>query len=218
MSLTLDYLESASTYSAIVIGPGGSGKTAFVWSMLDTVLDGDVMIYGYPKEMINEYPRHISKRLSTFIDWGDIASREGIVLLDDSLLVSGARSFSSRESKDIQANMSIARHHNWRIWWTVQNTALLDKLAWQALETVMFHKLMSPESIWTEREELIEDQLKANLAISYSVVHTGADPRSLIYCSRFDEVLQLPLPSWWNDTISKPYRRCYVRDGQIVRV
>lgn len=219
MSATIDFLCSAATYSAIVIGPGGSGKTSFVWSMLDNILpDEPIMLYGYPEDVLDYVPPRIRSRALTFSEWSEVAMLEGSIVYDDSLLSTGARSYNSKSSKDAQANMSIARHHGWRVWWTVQNTSLLDKLAWQSLDTIMFHKLMSPSTIWTEREELIECQLLANESISEVVDRTGADPRSLIYCSTFDEVLQVPLVSWWGDAVSKPYRRCYVHDGQIIRV
>ena len=216
-SKTIDFLTGTDTYSVIIIGMGGSGKTATAWSLFDWIIDGSIMVYCYPADVISEFPERLRRRIVTFDDWGEVVGRPGNILYDDSVLAGGARSSATRENRDTQANMTIARHNDKRIWWTVQNTALLDKLAWQPLEPLMLHKWMPTEQLWTEREELLEGQLKANDAIELAVARTGADRRSLVYCTKFNELIQLPLPAWWNERVSKPYRGCYVRDGQICR-
>ena len=216
-SATIDFLTGTQTYSVIIIGMGGSGKTATAWTLFDTLIDGDVMPFCYPADIVSEFPPRMRSRIHPFNDWGQCVKRPGNILYDDSVLAGGARSSATRENRDTQANMTIGRHNDKRIFWTVQNTALLDKLAWQPLEPLMLHKWMPSEQLWTEREELLEGQKRANYAIELVVERTGADPRSLVYCSRFDEVLQLELPEWWNERISKPFRGYYVRDGEICR-
>mgnify|MGYP000874276077 CR=1 FL=1 len=216
-SETLRFLTERGTYSVIIIGMGGSGKTATAWSLFDTMIDGEIMPFCYPPDIIEQFPGHMRQRIHPFDDWGEVVNRPGNILYDDSVLAGGARSSATRENRDTQANMTIARHNDKRIWWTVQNTALLDKLAWQPIEPIMLHKWMPLEQLWTERDEMLEGQQQANYALELVVDETGADMRSLVYSSKFDEVLQLYLPVWWNEAISKPYRGYYVRDGQVIR-
>ena len=45
ISPTIDFLCNKKTYSVIIIGMGGSGKTATVWSMFDMLIDGDIFPY-----------------------------------------------------------------------------------------------------------------------------------------------------------------------------
>lgn len=216
-SETIDFLRRTGTYSVIIIGMGGSGKTALAWSLFDTVIDGAIMAYCYPAEVLDAFPPHMRRRISSFSDWGEVVNRPGNVLYDDSVLASGARSSATRENRDTQANMTIMRHNRKRVFWTVQNTALLDKLAWQPLEPVTLHKWMPTEQLWTEREELLESQQRANYAIEQAVRETKEGRRSMAYCPKFDEVIQTYLPTWWNEQISTPYRGYYVRDGQVLR-
>jgi hypothetical protein len=214
---TVKLLQERGTYSAIIIGSGGSGKTALLASLFNDVLTDDrIMLYNYPPEIIGKYPAHISRRMMTFENWSKVVGFPGIIVFDDSVLSSGSRSYSSRDNKDNQANMTIARHHDHKVIWTVQNTSLLDKLAFQSLDTVLFHKWMSLDSLWTEREEIIEAQRVANELIELG--SSVADPKSLVYCSTTKELLQFDLPVWWNETISKPFKRCYVESGQIRRI
>lgn len=216
-SETINFLRGTGTYSVIIIGMGGSGKTALVWSLMDSVIDGTIMPYSYPHEVVGLFPPWIRRRLRPWDDWQQITNHVGNILYDDSVLGLGARSSATRENRDTQANMTIARHNGKRLWWTVQNTAMLDKLAWQSLEPITLHKRMPIEQLWTEREELIDAQLEANFAIGVVAEETGADIRSLSYCPRFKEVFQTELPEWWTDAVSTPYRGYYVRDGQVLR-
>ena len=216
-SPTIDFLCNKKTYSVIIIGMGGSGKTATIWSLFDMIVDGDIFPYCYPDDIVQFFPMRMRSRIYPFSSWSEIVTRSGNILYDDSVLSGGSRSSATRENRDTPANMTIARHNNKRIFWTVQNTAMLDRLAWQPLEPLMLHKWMPEEQLWTERDEMIESQLRANDAIEHVIDRTGVDIRSLVYCSRFDEVLQFDLPDWWNDRISRPYEGYYVEEGKICR-
>ncbi len=216
-SSTIDYLTSETTYSVIIVGMGGSGKTSLVWSLFDQIIDGMILAYRYPEEVIGSFPFAMRTRIRRFDEWSEIVHWPGNILFDDSVLTAGSRDSAHRTNKDLQANMTILRHNNKRLWWTVQNTAMLDRLAFQSIDPITLHKWMPLEQIWTEREELIDYQIRANEAIETVVSLIGADRRSLTYCPRFDEVIQTDLPEWWCDRVSTPYRGYYVRDGKIIR-
>jgi len=213
-------LQNSLAWLLSVIGAGGSGKTSTaLWIIENWFPEDNVAIYKYHPEVLKAFPEHIRKRTISFEHMGEIAGKPYIILLDDTALHFLSRSTSGSDNKDLVRQLTIARHNDQRIISTAQNSILIDKGVYESLDQYSLRCRMTDLQALTEREEVVQLQLRINEMLQAAGERLPANKRKgLRYCPETGEILYFPAVPWMNDTISKPYKGYYVRSGELTSV
>jgi len=216
----LNELRSSAAWVLTIIGPGGSGKTSTAWWIIENWFpDDEIAVYKYSAKAIGALPEHIRKRTVRFSSVREILDRRCVIFLDDTLIHFLSRSTSSPESKDFIQNMGIGRHNDFRYILTTQNSILVDKGLFEALDVFSLRCRMGHMQTMTEREEHRDAQIAINDLLEQAADdhgYTRYQRKGLRYCMETEETLYFPDCTWMNDQISKPFRGHYVAAGQLI--
>jgi len=218
-SRLLNELRARASWVLSLIGPGGSGKThAALWILENWFPEDEVAIFHYSKEALAALPDHLRERTFSFTSWEQLLGRCCIVLLDDTALFFLSRSTSKTENKDLVSNSTIARQNDLRFISTAQNTILVDKGMYEALDQFQLRSRMTECQAVTEREEAVQLQLMIN-----DLLEDAAEGKptgyaiGLRFCPETGETFHFPAIPWMTEQISKPYKGYYVQGGELRR-
>ena len=215
----LNELQTRASWVLSLVGPGGSGKThAALWILENWFPEDRIAIYHYDKQALAALPEHIRKRAFSYTDYSELLGKKCIVLMDDTALFFLSRSTGKTENKDMISNSTIARQNDLRFISTAQNTILVDKGLYEALDQFQLRSVMTHSQAVTERPDMIEQQLMINEFLEDAAKGKPREyARGLRYCPETGERLHFPAIPWMTEQISKPYKGCYVKDGELLR-
>ncbi len=189
-----------------IIGAGGSGKsTKMFWIIDNWFPDDHVFLWNHPSDVIRKFPPELRKRSHSFEDFIEIAGRSGLIVLDDSALHLLSRSAGDGVNKQFLQILTVARHNDWRIIITVQNSILNDKGVYEVLDGFSLRCRMTALQTATERDEFRDYQVMVNEYIE----HLASSYREFVqyaFCYETMELFRFPNWKHMTEEISKPYR------------
>ena len=202
-SRTVADLSSMRHGVVVFLGSGKTGKSATLFSVCE-------MFFSDRKKCLLEtydFDRSLFPGYAVYWDLENIPPGSVVVIED------AARIFSSRGSgsrADLDGWLSLISHRDIVVLISVQSTAILDLQFFRTQRVIFMHKRVWDTDLRFERPELQELQAAANLRLQEACArYPDMDPRIFTYCSDYDEVILVPLVSWWTDAQSH-----YLRDAR----
>ncbi len=193
----LNVLHNRSTI-ALVFGKRGSGKSTLGFRLLENLRSKTgrpCFVLGVKQDLLPNWIQEIS----------DIEAVEngGVVLVDE-----GAVTFNSRESMreqnvELGKLLAIARHKDLSVIFLTQNTGSIDKNVLN-LADIIFAKEGSLLQQQMERAALRNFVTKADGAIKEYPKHERVS-YSYVFSDDFEGLLHVPLPSFWDENVSKSH-------------
>lgn len=206
-------LERRAAWVLSIYGAGGSGKTTLALFLMDKWFpDSKLAFFRYPPRAMDALPERMRNRAVSFDAMNQIVGDPCIIFLDDTALHFLSRSTSNSGNKDIVQQMTIARHNGQRYIITAQSSILVDKGLFESLDQFSLRCRMTEFQSLTERVEFVSTQMSVNSLIDY--IGKG-DSLGLWYCPESCELFKFPDWPDMTEALSKPFRGCFVVNGQI---
>ncbi len=206
-------LERRAAWVLSIYGAGGSGKTTLALFLMDKWFpDSKLAFFRYPSRAMAALPDHIRSRARSFDSMAQIVGKPYVVFLDDTAIHFLSRSTSNSSNKDFVSQLTLGRHNDHKFIITAQSSILVDKGIFESLDQFSLRCRMTDFQSKTEREEFIATQLSINSLIDYVSPDSSI---GLWFCPETMELMHFPLWPYMTDALSKPYRGCYIVNGQI---
>jgi hypothetical protein len=180
----------------LIAGKRGSGKSALGFRLLENVHAES----GRPAAELGVRAAVLPRWISAIEDVEDVENG-AVVLVDE-----GAVSFSSRESmsgknKELGKLLAIARHKDLTLILITQNTGMIDKNVLNLCDTIILKEgsLLQQQM---ERDAMKEMYRKAGEALK-KLQAGERQKHAYIIDADYEGLVNIPLPSFWNDKVSK---------------
>ena len=201
MSRSSEYLSHMEHGVLAVVGSGKQGKSCSLHSLLALWQPGRPVCMLDPLDFdISIFPDHYSRVGSVSeIPVGAVCVIEDV-----------NRVFHSRGSSmdaTLQKWLGIISHKSNIVAFTTQSLAGTDLEFLRSQDTIIINKKMHAEDLDFERPEYRVSQSLANYWIETAAsLDPVPDIRSWCFFPRFNEVVSIPIVSWWDDRHSKMFR------------
>jgi len=195
-----DWIENVSKSDSqigIILGARGSGKTAFGIKFLENFhakYNKSCFAIGFHKE---EMPMWIN----TVSDISEIKNNS-MVLIDEGGILFNSRSSMSNANKLLSQLIMIARHKNISILFISQNSSNLEV---NILRQADFLVLKPSSLLQKEFERKIVQKIYES-SDSYFKKFKEHKGLTHIYSNKFRGFVTNPLPSFWEESISKSFK------------
>jgi len=190
-------IMAAESKIGIILGARGSGKTAFGVKFLENV---------HAKEQKNCYA--LGFKGEDFPSWIKIVSdvseikNNSFVLIDESGILFSSRNSMSDSNKFLSNLILVARHKNLNILFISQNSSNLDVNILRQAD----YLVMKPSSLLQKDfERKIVQKIYEDSAEDFEKFK-DVEGLTHIYSSDFKGFVSNPLPSFWDNNISKSFR------------
>lgn len=188
-------LQKESLIIAIA-GRRGSGKSALGFKFLENISAKSkrpCFVLGVKKSVL---PKWI-----TSIDSLEDVQNNGVVLVDEGAISFGSRSSMSKQNKQLQEILAIARHKDLTLFFITQNTGMIDKTVLNLCDTLIFKE----GSLLQEKMErnVMKDMYKTANKELKTIPLEDRKAHCYIIDSDFEGILKVALPSFWSSKISK---------------
>jgi len=207
-------IEILNTCGCIVlVGSGRSGKTSTAHHITQFTKK-PIFALEYPAQNFQYLPKNWKS-----IQRDDVFNlKDCILFIDDSALFASSRNFNSNWSKKWIQFQTIISHKNITVIFIVQSTNLLDIGILRSQRMAVLYKYSDNVNIMYEREEFKEIAILSNQIISKARnQHFNIHPKSWVYDLELKQIWNHPLPIYWNDYLSTPYRDYIVSDVGLRR-
>jgi GTPase SAR1 family protein len=192
----------------VLIGTGRSGKTATAHHITQHTTK-PIFALEYPQKNFEYLPSNWStiKKEEVF------NLKDCIIFVDDSALFASSRNFNSKWSKKWIQFQTIISHKNITVIFIVQSTNLLDIGILRSQRMAILYKYSDSVNILYEREEFKQIATLSNQIIAKAKSqHFNVHPKSWVYDLELKQIWNHPLPHYWNDYLSTPYREYIIQE------
>jgi GTPase SAR1 family protein len=199
--------ELLETEGAIIlVGSGRSGKTA-LGHYLCSQSSKPKYALNYPQSIIDSLPE----------DWHTIDTenvfklKDCIIFLDDTALFMSSRNFNTSFSKRWVKFQTIISHKSITLVFVIQSTNLLDIGTLRSQRMAVLYKYSDATNILYEREEFKQIALLSNQIIHKNrISQPEQHPKSWVFDVTLSQTWTHPLPQYWSNTLSTPYRDYFI--------
>lgn len=192
-------LFTSKSNIAVIIGIRGSGKTAFMVWLSEELRELGMRVEWLESLMPEDFP---FPQIQSFGDAGE----NTIIFCDEASLTYNARRAMARESVQMSQRLATLRHRGNSIVFCSQHSALLDVNITRMADILIFKKLSF--------EEMQESTSENKYLLQYIKHMQPLLPKEILFTDgEIWNLFSFPLPSYWSEMISKPYRKLSYEEG-----
>lgn len=192
---------------AIVSGARGSGKTAASWYLVERMhndLDKKIYVIGVPVSLSKHLPKYVN-----IVSKIEDVPNDCVVFIDEAGIQFASRMWRKDPHIFLSDMFHIARHKNISLVFVSLSSALVDVNIIRLADTLIFKRpsllqfRLERRQIRNLYEKVLESfkKTKKPLRLTY------------IFDSDFEGTVELPLPSFWCEEISKSYKYFTIGKG-----
>ena len=181
---------------ALIIGRRGSGKTALGMKFLEMAKNKTkrkIYAIGFVKSKL---PLFINK-----IENIEKIKPDSVVLVDEAALLFSAREPMKNTNKLLTQMMAIARHKNLSLIFVTQNSAFIDINVLRLADSLF---LKEPSLLQSNFERKFLNNFYKNINFSK---YAEKEKYFYVYSDDFQGMAKFDLPTFWNKSVSKAFRK-----------
>lgn len=194
-----DFIKGFRDHSLImlIIGRRGAGKTALGMKLIETaaILNRKIYVIGFGNSKV---PNWVKKAEGI----SDIPNNS-LVLIDEAGISFSSRSSMKQSNKDLAELLAIARHKNLSLIFITQNSAMLDLNVLRLCDILLFKE---PSLLQTRFERKGLQDIFNKVSSAFSEIESKKE-HFYIISDDFEGLVKSGLPQFWNDSISKSFRK-----------
>lgn len=180
----------------LIAGKRGSGKSVLGFRILENVhakSKRPCFVLGVDQKVLPEWIASVEKL--------DDVGNNGVVLVDEGALTFGSRDSMSKQNKELGKLLAVARHKDLTLILLTQNTGMIDKNVLNLCDTV----LLKEGSLLQQKMErsVMKDLYRAANEALAILPAEDRKKHVFIFDDDFEGICNVPLPSFWNQKISK---------------
>ena len=181
----------------LIIGRRGAGKTALGMKFVETaaILNKNIFVIGFNNSKIPYWVQNVN-------DISEIPNNS-LVLIDEAGISFSSRSSMKKSNKDLADLLAIARHKNLSLIFITQNSAMLDLNVLRLCDILLFKE---PSLLQTRFERKALQDMFGKVGDSFSKIEEKK-AHSYIISDDFEGLIKSGLPEFWNESISKSFRK-----------
>ena len=181
----------------LIIGRRGAGKTALGMKLVETaaILDKNIFVIGFNNSKIPYWVQNVN-------DISEIPNNS-LVLIDEAGISFSSRSSMKQSNKDLAELLAIARHKSLSLIFITQNSAMLDLNVLRLCDILLFKE---PSLLQTRFERKALQDMFTKVGTSFSDIKNRKE-HFYIISDEFEGLIKAGLPEFWNDSISKSFRK-----------
>ena len=195
----LDFIKDFRDNSLImlIIGRRGAGKTALGMKFVEAGyhLKKKSYVIGFKNSKV---PRWVKK-----VNEINEIPNNSLVLIDEAGISYSARSSMKKANKDLAELLAIARHKNLSLIFITQSSAMLDVNVLRLSDILLFKE---PSLLQTRFERKGLQDLFNKVKVAYDDLEKKKE-HFYIISDDFEGLVQTGLPDFWNESISKSFRK-----------
>jgi hypothetical protein len=191
----------------IISGSRGSGKTATSWYLVEKMhqdLDKKIYVIGVPVSLSKHLPKYVN-----IVSKIEDVPNDCVVFIDEAGIQFASRMWRKDNHAYLSDVFHIARHKNISLIFVSLSSALVDVNIIRLADTLIFKR---PSLLQFKLERRQIRNLYEKVLISFKKTKV---PLKLTYIfdSDFEGTVELPLPSFWCEEISKSYKYFTIGKG-----
>jgi len=194
-----DFIKGFRDHSLImlIIGRRGAGKTALGMKLVETaaILNKKIYVIGFGNSSVPNWVKKAD-------DLSEIPNNS-LVLIDEAGISFSSRSSMKQSNKDLAELLSIAKHKNLSLIFITQNSAMLDLNVLRLCDILLFKE---PSLLQTRFERKGLQDIFDKVGNSFSSIQDKKE-HFYVISDDFEGLVKSGLPEFWNDSISKSFRK-----------
>ncbi len=194
-----DFITQFKNHSLImlIIGRRGAGKTALGMKLVETaaILNKNIFVIGFNNSKIPYWVQNVD-------DISEIPNNS-LVLIDEAGISFSSRSSMKQSNKDLAELLAIARHKNLSLIFITQNSAMLDLNVLRLCDILLFKE---PSLLQTRFERKALQDMFNKVGDSFSTIENKKE-HFYVISDEFEGLIKSGLPEFWNESISKSFRK-----------
>jgi hypothetical protein len=181
----------------LIIGRRGAGKTALGMKLVETgaILNKKSYVIGFSNSKVPSWV----KKVETLEE----IPNNSLVLIDEAGISFSARSSMNLANKKLAELLAIARHKNLSLVFITQNSAMLDLNVLRLCDILLFKE---PSLLQTRFERKGLQDIFSKVSTSFSEIEKKKE-HFYIISDDFEGLVRSGLPQFWNESISKAFRK-----------
>lgn len=181
----------------LIVGRRGAGKTALGMKLVETaaILDKNIFVIGFNNSKIPYWVQNVES-ISEI-------PNNSLVLIDEAGISFSSRSSMKQSNKDLAELLAIARHKNLSLIFITQNSAMLDLNVLRLCDILLFKE---PSLLQTRFERKALQDMFIKVGNSFSEIKNKKE-HFYVISDEFEGLMKAGLPEFWNDSISKSFRK-----------
>ncbi len=181
----------------LIIGRRGAGKTALGMKLIETaaILNRKIYVIGFGNSKV---PNWVKKAEGI----SDIPNNS-LVLIDEAGISFSSRSSMKQSNKDLAELLAIARHKNLSLVFITQNSAMLDLNVLRLCDILLFKE---PSLLQTRCERKGLQDIFNKVSSAFNEIEDKKE-HFYVISDDFEGLVKSGLPEFWNESISKSFRK-----------
>lgn len=194
-----EFIQQFRDHSLImlIIGRRGAGKTALGMKLVETgaILRKRSYVIGFSNSKVPSWVKKVESL--------EEIPNNSLVLIDEAGISFSARSSMKTANKNLAELLAIARHKNLSLIFITQNSAMLDLNVLRLCDILLFKE---PSLLQTRFERKGLQDMYNNVGKAFDTTEKKKE-HFYIVSDDFEGLVRTGLPSFWNESISKAFRK-----------